>query len=375
MAAVEPVARQGRGEAVVIEGEGRARHRCSAPRYRRPTRACEFSTHADGHLEGEFASASMATSTPVLGEPPERRARLLREPPGWRRPPRTHRLSAGDSVFSAPGSASVSANCATPLSVVVDNARSALSDSLRCSAYVATGLRRSAVQCRVLIALRPLGDQDPRAHMSGFTPEARLIELAPLGKESVAELSCTRLEVEPDPDSTAACRPGHGRQPACRERGAARAGLAPSPTVAEVAATLKTAAAVARSRDRRARGRRSPPSAERLARAHGGARRRSRAALAADSPTSSRTPRHGSRRAGGARRARPGRPLRFLHPLIRSAIYEGMAADRPRSARAAHRRAAELLAGPGGRKTRAAVDLMAVDPAGGGRAAGRRRAG
>jgi len=56
----------------------------------------------------------------------------------------------------------------------------------------------------------------------------------------------------------------------------------------------------------------------------------------------------------------PGRPLRFAHPIMRSAVYE----DLPHSRRAGdHARAARLLDSEGGDPDRAAVHLLAAEPA------------
>ena len=56
----------------------------------------------------------------------------------------------------------------------------------------------------------------------------------------------------------------------------------------------------------------------------------------------------------------PGRPLRFAHPIMRRAVYE----DLPAARRAAdHARAARLLDAEGGDRDRAAVQLLAAEPA------------
>jgi DNA-binding CsgD family transcriptional regulator len=57
----------------------------------------------------------------------------------------------------------------------------------------------------------------------------------------------------------------------------------------------------------------------------------------------------------------PGRPLRFAHPIMRQAVYE----DQPHGRRAGdHARAARLLDSEGGDPDRAAVHLLAAEPAG-----------
>jgi len=57
----------------------------------------------------------------------------------------------------------------------------------------------------------------------------------------------------------------------------------------------------------------------------------------------------------------PGRPLRFAHPIMRQAVYE----DQPLGWRASnHARAARLLDSEGGDPDRAAVHLLAAEPAG-----------
>jgi DNA-binding CsgD family transcriptional regulator len=56
----------------------------------------------------------------------------------------------------------------------------------------------------------------------------------------------------------------------------------------------------------------------------------------------------------------PGRPLRFAHPIMRRAVYQ----DLPEARRAAdHARAARLLDSEGGDPDRAAVQLLAAEPA------------
>ena len=55
-----------------------------------------------------------------------------------------------------------------------------------------------------------------------------------------------------------------------------------------------------------------------------------------------------------------GRPLRFVHPAVRSAVYSAIA---PARRAAAHRRAAELLAGDGHPAERIVPHLLAAEPA------------
>ena len=366
MAAVES-ARQGRGEAVVIEG-GAGTGKTSL--LRAAIQEADQSLrvlHARGsELEGEFGFGVIRQlfERPLLGKPPERRARLLRGAAGLAAPALgLAPADAGDSVF-APlhGIYWLLAELAeeTPLLVVVDDAHWADLDSLRCLAYV--GNRVTEIAVSVLIALRPLGDRDPRAHMSGFAPEARLIELAPLGKESVAQLVRTRLEVEPDPDFTAACHRATGGNPLAVNEVLRELASRQAPPSAEVAATLEDRPPPLLARGIVARVKGAGRPAERLARALAvlgdGAEPQLAAELAELEPDA-------AARAADALvehdALAPGRPLRFLHPLIRSAIYEGIAAG---ARSRAHRRAAELLArDPAGRPT-AAVHLMAVDPAG-----------
>ncbi len=366
MAAVES-ARQGRGEVVAIEGgAGTGKTSLLRAAMQEADRSLRV-LHARGsELEGEFGFGVIRQlfERPLLGEPPERRAQLLQGAAGLAAPALgLAPADPGGSVF-APlhGIYWLLAELAeeTPLLVVVDDAHWADLDSLRCLAYVGNRVREIPVS--VLIALRPLGDRDPRAHMSAFTPDAGLIELEPLGLDSVGELVHARLAVEPDPDFTAACHRATGGNPLAVNEVLRELAARHAQPSAEVAATLEDRPPPLLARGIRARVKAAGRAAERFARALAVLGDEAEPHVAAE--LAELEPDAAARAADALVEhdvLAPGRPYRFLHPLIRSAIYDGIAAG---ARSRAHRRAAELVAGHAGGAPTAAMHLLAVDPAG-----------
>jgi DNA-binding CsgD family transcriptional regulator len=317
-------------------------------------------------LEGDFGFGVVRQlfERPLLAEPAERRARILKGAAGLAAP--ALGLSApkpGESMF-APlhGIYWLLAELAeeSPLLVAVDDAHWADLESLRCLAYLAN--RISEIPVALIAALRPLGDRSPRAHLSGFAGIARLIELAPLGVESVGELVRMRLDVEPDPDFTAACHRATGGNPLAVTEVLRELDAHGAPPSAEVAATLEDRPPPRLARGIVARVKGAGRAPERLARAVAVLGDDADPGLAAE--LAELDPQAASLAADALVECEafaPERPLRFLHPLIRSAVYDGMAAG---ARSRAHRRAAGLLARGAEAAPAAAMHLLAVDPAG-----------
>ncbi len=300
----------------------------------------------------------------ILSRPPARRGRLLRGAAALASPALgLAPAQQGEGAFAAlHGVYWLLTELAEerPLVLMVDDAQWADLDSLRCLDYVANRIDEMPVS--LIVARRPLLDEDPRGPLAGFASTAPLLELGPLGPESVGKLAEGRLDMDPAPEFVTACHRATGGNPLAvtevlRELAAREA--RPS---AEVAATLEDRAPPRLARGVQVRVKQAGRPAEQLARALSvlgdGVELQAAAALAElDADTASVA----ADALAEHEVVAPERPLRFLHPLIRSAIYDGIA---PGARSRAHRSAASLVAsGPGGADA-AAVHLLAVDPAG-----------
>ena len=149
-----------------------------------------------------------------------------------------------------------------PLVLVVDDAHWADPDSLRCLSYLAN--RLDGLPVLLVLTMRPVAGD---GLLGELPPSAERVELAPLGRDSVAELVRLRLGTDPDDAFTAAShRATAGNPLALNEllRELAEAGVAPT---AAAGGTLEDRPPPRLARGIVARVTRAGPAAERLARA------------------------------------------------------------------------------------------------------------
>ena len=370
-------ARQGRGGALVVEGQAGIGKTALLAVARRTAEGEGFGVlRARGaELEREFAFGVVRQlfESVVAGASEEERSQLLDGPPGV-----AARLlglpGLGDTIATAAPIAPdpsfavlhglywLCANLSAerPLALVVDDAHWADGASLRFLAFLLPRLEELHVA--VLLAARPAEAGESRELLAALTMDSatEVVTVGPLTTRGVATMMAVALGVEPEPEFAAACWEATGGTPfLVRTLVEALLDEQIAP-VAASAAKVRDVATGTLSRWAMLRLARLGPDAASMARAVAVLERAeldqaarlsglalTDAALAADLLVG----------AGVLDEA----PLCFAHPLLRGAVYRDMAAsDRVE----AHGRSARLLAEAHANPARVAEHLLATVPTG-----------
>jgi DNA-binding CsgD family transcriptional regulator len=239
-----------------------------------------------------------------------------------------------------------------PLCLVVDDAHSADTPSLRYLAFLLTRLEE--LDAALVVATRPCEAGTASGLLTTVTtdPSADVIRLAPLTRAAVAKLVEARLNEAPDPAVVDTCmRVTRGMPFLVRE-------LVEALGEGGIASGIQTVG-----RSVLVRLRRLPEHAGRLARALAVLEQSDLLHAARLAGVAELEAADAADQLAAAGILEPGRPLMFVHPLVRDGIYaELSSAERAQG----HRRAAELLAGQSGASARVAEHLLASEPAGDG---------
>jgi DNA-binding CsgD family transcriptional regulator len=370
-------ARQGRGGALVVEGQAGIGKTALLAVARRTAEGEGFGVlRARGaELEREFAFGVVRQlfESVVAGASEEERSQLLDGPPGV-----AARLlglpGLGDTIATAAPIAPdpsfavlhglywLCANLSAerPLALVVDDAHWADGASLRFLAFLLPRLEELHVA--VLLAARPAEAGESRELLAALTMDSatEVVTVGPLTTRGVATMMAVALGVEPEPEFAAACWEATGGTPflvrtlveALRDEQ-----IAP---VAASAAKVRDVATGTLSRWAMLRLARLGPDAASMARAVAVLERAEldqAARLSGLAPTDAALAADLLVGAGVLDEA----PLCFAHPLLRGAVYRDMAAsDRVE----AHGRSARLLAEAHANPARVAEHLLATVPTG-----------
>jgi DNA-binding CsgD family transcriptional regulator len=364
-------ARLGDGRLVVVEGSaGIGKTRLSAEvRARAQAGEFEVLSARGGELEGEFAFGIVRQlfEAPLAAATPELRAELLSGAAGlsgslFASAPTPSGEGAESSFAMLHGLYWLAANFAsrTPTLLVVDDLHWADEPSLHWLIYLAR--RLEGLPLLLLTATRPPEQANLPALVGELLadPVAVVIRPAVLGRESAAALARERLGNEPAAAFAAALETGSGGNPlylVALLDAVLQQGLAPTVENAPHVLELGPRAVLYGVSTRLGR---LPAEATDLLRAAAILGDRTdlalAAALAGSDSASALTA------AGALARAdllRNENPLEFTHPVVRTAVIETLsAAERAH----AHRRAAEVILGAGGRPEQAATHLVLTVP-------------
>jgi DNA-binding CsgD family transcriptional regulator len=377
LAALEAVlgaAQAGDGRLVVVEGSAGIGKTRLLAETRALAVAAEFEvlTARGGELEGQFAFGIVRQlfEAALAGADPELRAELLAGAAGlsaslFASAPTTASGEGAESSFAVlHGLYWLAANFASrrPALLVVDDLHWADEPSLRWLVYLAR--RLEGLPLLLLVGTRPPAQADFPALVAELVADPTGVSIRPgsLGEESAAVLAGSRLGAEPDPLFTAALQTGSGGNPLfllALLDALSREGIMPT---ADRAAHVLELGPDAISRGIAARLARLPTEATALLRAAATLGDRTDLSLAASLANLE------AKTALGAASAlvrvdllSHENPLEFTHPVVRTAVLETMTAAERTDA---HRRAAEVMLGAGGRTDQAATHLMLTVPDG-----------
>jgi DNA-binding CsgD family transcriptional regulator/Tfp pilus assembly protein PilF len=365
-------ARGGDGRLVVVEGSagiGKTRLLAEA---RALAVAAEFEvlTARGGELEGQFAFGIVRQlfEAPLAGANPEMRAELLAGAAGlsaslFASTPTTASGEGAESSFAIlHGLYWLAANFALrgPTLLVVDDLHWADEPSLRWLVFVARRLER--LPLLLLVGTRPPLQADFPALVAELLadPVGLVIRPGSLSEESAAVLARSRLGAEPDPLFTSALQSGSGGNPLfllalldalCREE---------VPPTADRAAHVLELGPDAISRGIAARLTRLPSEATALLRAAATLCDRAELSLAAAlAGLDAKVALSAASALVRVDLLAHENPLEFTHPVVRTAVLETMSAVERTNA---HRTAAAVILGAGGRPDQTATHLMLTIP-------------
>ena len=367
-------AQSGDGRLVVVEGSagiGKTRLLAEA---RALAVAAEFEvlTARGGELEGQFAFGIVRQlfEAALAGADPKLRAELVAGAAGlseslFASAPTTASGEAAESSFAIlHGLYWLAANFASrrPALLVVDDLHWADEPSLRWLVYLAR--RLEGLPLLLLVGTRPPAQADFPALVAELLadPSGVVIRPGSLGEESAALLARSRLGAEPDPLFTAALQTGSGGNPL------SLLALLDALSREEVTPTADQAAHVlelgphAISRGIAARLARLPTESTALLRAAATLGDRTDLSLAAAlANLEAKTALSAASALVRVDLLSHENPLEFTHPVVRTAVLETMTAAERTDA---HRRAAEVILGAGGRGDQAAPHVMLTVPDG-----------
>jgi DNA-binding CsgD family transcriptional regulator len=377
LAAVEAMlgaAQSGDGRLVIVEGSAGIGKTQLLAEARALAVAAEFDvlTARGGELEGEFAFGIVRQlfEAPLAAATEGERDELLSGAAGlsaslFASAPTTASGKGAESSFAVlHGLYWLAANFAsrTPTLLVVDDLHWSDEPSLRWLVYLAR--RLEGLPLLLLVGTRPPAQADFPALVAELLADPTGLTIRPssLGEESAAVLAGSRLGAEPDPQFTSALQTGSGGNPLfllALLDALSREGIMPT---ADRAAHVLELGPHAISRGIAARLARLPTEATALLRA---------AATFGDGTDLSLAASLAQLDAKAALSAASAlvrvdllsheNPLEFTHPVVRTAVLETMTAAERTDA---HRRAAEVMLGAGGRADQAATHLMLTVPDG-----------
>ncbi len=249
-----------------------------------------------------------------------------------------------------------------PLLLALDDAHWADEPSLRWLAYLLNRLEGMPIV--VVLSTRPVRSGGPAEAVAGITadPGVDLLQLGPLGADSVTRMLRRALGTQPEPAFTGACLRTTGGNPlALREviRDLAARGVQPTATAA---AALEQQAPQTITRRVLAQLIRLGEPASRFCRALavlGDGTEQHLVATLADLDEGVLPGLTDDLAAADL--LAPERPLRFAHPLLRAAVYDDIA---PGARAHLHARAADLLAAQGADAEAVAAHLLQCEPVG-----------
>jgi DNA-binding CsgD family transcriptional regulator len=249
-----------------------------------------------------------------------------------------------------------------PLALLVDDAHWADPDSLRFLAYLASRIDGLPILIAVTVRTAEPGTEYELLDELLGSPEAVVVEPAPLSESAVAELAETLLGAEVAPEFARACHEASGGNPFyCEELlAAARAdGVTPD---AEAASFVAEIGPQTVGRAVLVRLARLPEACARLARALAilGDRAELRHVAALAELEADEAARCADALAE-VQLLRRERPLDFQHPIVRTAIYRSMG---PLERAEMHSRAARILVEAGAAGEDVALHLLEIEPSG-----------
>ncbi len=247
-----------------------------------------------------------------------------------------------------------------PLLLAVDDAHWADTASLRWLAYVLNRLEGLPMLVAIGTRSAQFGPQGEVLATVLAHPRARIVQIGPLGGDSVAALVRSALGADPDPTFTAACLQATAGNPfGLNEllRDLRARGVAPT-SAAAASLDHRAPDAIARRvvRDLGLLGDQAESLANALAVIGDGTELRQVARLAALDVDRAAEAADDLR---GADLVGPESPPRFTHPLLRAAVFDRLAAG---TRQRLHRRSAEILASEAGEAEAVAAHLMRCEP-------------